>query len=700
MIGSVLAQRYRIDQQLNAAPGSEGLAPQGQLWRGADQLASDAPVALRHLQDPASQERIRALWPAMQAVLHPQIPRFGGLLEEEGALWLVREWQQGTPFDQIRQQRAERQLVFGAGEVLLLLRQLLPALAVLHANGLVHGDVNPSNLLRRDQDGLPVLLDFGLLQREGAASIAGATAGYAPQAQGRGEAAAAWMDLHGLGVTALVLLSGRRPEQLLDPRGATWEIPEGLALDEAYRGVLRRLLSEASGERFERATDALTALRAVVMPESTAPVARTERTVVLAPADPVPPDPAVSDPAPAAPASVPQETGSSPDLPQWSRGDSGAQEEVAQGTAGRRPRAREQDRLQASEGRLWPVVAALVASALVGTAIGWFLLTRGSTPGAAPSTGRDLVGRSPATSLPPAEVDQRQQLLSRLRALQVDRGWFLSLVDSSLLARYPERNGRLPGDGLEDAPLRRVWNELAEEWLARVEQLPPALRVRLGRLTDADWRQQRDLLTQQGVDPRVVEQLVTASAQSLLPGVAMGAKPPEPYRQLWFAAAMRSLDDVRIESITARAREQTVLSSRVQAGSARLITIKVPQGRRLVLGINGTPLMQMTVYGAHGGVVAERGPLRVVTLPVDAGSPVQVLVTNEGVSSGVLTLSCRADRPAPQPLPAVDPNPLPDPATGMRGPVETAPPPPGPRPAGAPEPEPVEGAGPGAPPNP
>ncbi|MEB3158961.1 MAG: serine/threonine protein kinase, partial [Synechococcus sp.] len=264
---------------------------------------------------------------------------------------------------------------------------------------------------------------------------------------------------------------------------------------------------------------------------------------------------------------------------------------------------------------------------------------------------------------------------------QVDRSWFLSLVDASLLARYPERNGRLPGDGLEDAPLRRVWNELAEEWLARVEQLPPALRGRLGRLNEADWRKQRDLLTQQGVDARVVEQLVTASAQPLLPGVAMGAKPPEPYRQLWFAAAMRSLDDVRIETLVAKP-QQTVLSSRVQAGGARLITIKVPQGRRLVLGINGTPLMQMTVFGAKGEVVAERGPLRVVSLPADAGTPVQVLVTNEGVSSGVLTLSCRADRPVPRQLPPVEPNPLPDPATGAREPVQDQP---DPRPSGVPD---------------
>ena len=110
-----------------------------------------------------------------------------------------------------------------------------------------------------------------------------------------------------------------------------------------------------------------------------------------------------------------------------------------------------------------------------------------------------------------------------------------------------------------------------------------------------------------------------------------------------------------------------MLSSRVRAGGARLISIRVPRGRRLVLGINGTPLMQMTVYGAQGNVVAERGPLRVVTLPDDAGTPVQVLVTNEGVSSGVLTLSCRADRPVPRSLPDVDVNPIPDSATGAAG---------------------------------
>jgi serine/threonine-protein kinase len=322
------------------------------------------------------------------------------------------------------------------------------------------------------------------------------------------------------------------------------------------------------------------------------------------------------------------------------------------------------------------VVAALALSALVGSAIGWFLLSRHDSPGKAPSTATDLVGQPQTASLPPAEVDERQQLLSRLRALQVDRTWFLKLVNTAVLDRFPERGGRLPSDDLEDAPLRRVWNDLAEDWLARIEQLPPTLRSRLGSLKQADWSEQRAALVKQGVTPRAVEQLVSAGARDLLPGDARGRQPREPYRQLWYAAAIESLRDVQIEQVKARPRIATNLSLRIPAGGARLISVVVPAGAGLVLGINGTPLMEMTVFGADGEVRAERGPLRVSTLPPDLGSPVQVLITNDGVSSGSMTLSCRADQPRSRqqkpvlerrrrvPLPEVEAEPIPDPATG------------------------------------
>ena len=517
-------------------------------------MACDMPVAIRQLETPLAQQRLQRLWPQLQSLLHPQLPRCGELLELNGALWLVRDWQDGVTYDVLQRQRR-----FGAGEVLLFMRQVLPVLEVIHNCGLVHGDVNPRHLLRRRCDGLLVLLDGGRVQREAA------TSKEVPSS-----------DLHDLGVTALGLLCGTTGED------GGW--PGGLELEVGFRQVLERLLYKASERRFSQASEVLKALESVALRES-----------------------------------LPEPT----EPPRTSRA-----------------MARE----QGAEGRLWPVVIVLALSALVGSAIGWFLLPRTSTADRVPRTIRDRASQQPAVHLRPAELDQRQQLFSRLRALQVDRSWFLELVDASLLIRSPERAGSLPSESLEDALLRRVWTELAEEWLARIEQLLPPIRARLGRLRDGDWEQPRQELQQQGVHPSVVEHLVSAAAEDLLPGTKQGRKPAEPFRQLWIAAALQSLDDVEIVRLMARPMEPTNTSLQIPAGGARLVQVQVPAGDALVLGVNGTPLMQMMVFGANGQMEQERGPLRVARIAAEAGSPLQVLITNEGVSPALFTLSCRADR--------------------------------------------------------
>jgi serine/threonine protein kinase, bacterial len=627
--GDRIGERYRLEREL--ACGS-----QGQLWRASDGLAADAPVVLRRIgpEQVDLQERFRSLWPRLQGVLHPQVPRFGELFNDpEGALWLVREWQEGRSYAELLQGRRERQLVFGAGELLLLLRQLLPVLAALHSQQLLHGDISPANLLRRERDGLPVLLDFGLVrgtaQAPEAAELFGLTPGYGPPELGRGEQAAPWMDLYSLGVVSLVLLSGEEPAQLLDPASLAWRWPAALDGEPGLRQVLERLLSSEAEQRFPSAAAALEALQQLSMPDSTGPVPRADRTVVLVPP---PALPSLTPPAAAATA-APQPI----------------------------PRSRQLLKDEEQEGRLWPVVLALVASAVLGTGVGWLLLSRGKLANPSSSPALEL-----PSSLPPAEVDQRQQLLNRLRALQIDRGWFLRLVDASLLAQYPERGGRLPSDSLDDAPLRKVWNELAEEWLSRVEQLPLELRSRLGGFTEGEWRERQSSLVAQGLSASVVEQLVSGSAQNLLPGRTRGDIPPEPFRQLWFAAADQALAHVRIEAIQSRPGQTSVASAVVDAGGARLFPIRLSGPSRLVLGVNGSPLMQMTVFSADGQVLEARGPLRVVSLNRVSRSPVQLLVTNEGLAPASLTLSLRPDpllEPPSRELPAPQP-PGAAPATG------------------------------------
>jgi serine/threonine-protein kinase len=88
----------------------------------------------------------------------------------------------------------------------------------------------------------------------------------------------------------------------------------------------------------------------------------------------------------------------------------------------------------------------------------------------------------------------------------------------------------------------------------------------------------------------------------------------------------------------------------VPAGGARLFPIRLPVGSGLVLGVNGSPLMQMSVFGADGAVLEARGPLRVVNLGEVRRSPVQLLVTNEGLAAALITLSLRADPAALRPV--------------------------------------------------
>ena len=664
--GQLIGGRYRLERVLSGAA-----SPQGDLWLARDTLAGDAPAALRCLGPDRDQPRARQLWARLQGVLHPQVPRVGAAISEDDQLWLVREWQAGRTFQQVLEARQERQLVFGAGEVLLLLRQLLPVLVALHSQDLVHGDLTPANVLRRDSDGLPVLLDFGLL-RGPEGGVAGATPGYAPPELLRGEPPQPWMDLHALAVMALVLLSGDGPERLLQPQTMEWRWPSALDGEPALRQQLERLLSRDPAQRLASAAQALSAIQSLPMPDSTGPVPRADRTVVLvptanaSPAEASAPAAAIPSTSAPTPTSAPSSGGAA--APGQTPGNGSPADEradaqpppdkvaeperplrIAPPSPPRRVtspvRARQLEREEQAEGGLWPVLLALVVSAVVGTTIGWWWLGRGGAP--ANPTGDVAPTREAAPSLPPGEVDQREQLMSRLRALQVDRSWFLELVNASLLAQYPERRGRLPTDALEDSPLRKVWSELAEDWLARVEQLPLALRRRLGSFSAADWEQRQQSLAQQGLSSKVLQQLVSGSAQSLLPTRSTGGMPGEPFRQLWYAAAVQILENLSIEPIDARPQVTQLLAADVPANGARLFPIRLPPGHALVLGVNGTPLLQMSVYGADGSSLAPRGPLRVVNLGVQPSSPVQLLITNEGVAPSRISLSLRADPPAP-----------------------------------------------------
>lgn len=112
---------------------------------------------------------------------------------------------------------------FGEGmaiePALTLARALCHTLAYMHGEGFIHRDLKPANILL-DDEGAPVLIDFGLAVREAGvagrdqlseALIAAGSLPYMAPEQLRGEALDARTDLYALGCVIFELLTGRPP---------------------------------------------------------------------------------------------------------------------------------------------------------------------------------------------------------------------------------------------------------------------------------------------------------------------------------------------------------------------------------------------------------------------------------------------------------------------------------------------------------
>ena len=210
--GRLLSGRYR----LSAVIGRGGM---GVVWQARDELLK-RDVAVKELVWPphfteAEQEIAcrRAVREAQMAgrLAHLNVVRIYDILEEDGHPWIIMEL---LPYQSLRDLvRADGPLAPARAARVGL--GVLAALGAAHAEGVLHRDVKPANILV-GPDGRVVLTDFGIARSVDSPTLttAGALVGspsYIAPERARGGQSSPAGDLWGLGASLYAAVEGHPP---------------------------------------------------------------------------------------------------------------------------------------------------------------------------------------------------------------------------------------------------------------------------------------------------------------------------------------------------------------------------------------------------------------------------------------------------------------------------------------------------------
>lgn len=203
---------------------------------------------------------------------HPQIPKFRATFEQGSRLFLVQDFVEGENYRALLDGRLANNRKFSQRDIVKFFEQMLPVLERIHSKGVIHRDISPDNIIYRKSDRRPVLIDFGAVKEIGTTnlqssegSVRGTTVGklgYSPPEQLLSGEVSACSDLYALAVTAVVLMTGRKPEELLNeqtmmPCWHQW-VPD---LHPRFAPILNKMMSYRPENRYQSANEALCDLR-------------------------------------------------------------------------------------------------------------------------------------------------------------------------------------------------------------------------------------------------------------------------------------------------------------------------------------------------------------------------------------------------------------------------------------------------------
>ncbi|MFJ8584700.1 serine/threonine-protein kinase [Streptomyces sp. NPDC093595] len=251
----VVAGRYRLDDPL----GRGGAAD---VYEGLD-LRLRRPVAVKVFRpesDAHTEEQFDRECHLLARLRHPGLVTVYDCGRDDGLPYLVMELIRGTT---LRRRIAAAPPALD--EVCRIGSALASALAHVHAAGVVHRDVKPSNILL-DETGAPHLTDFGISQladttAPAAPAAAGAligTAAYMAPEQVEGRAAGPAADIYSLGLVLLECVKGELEYDGTPLEAAIARLHRSPAIPQELPHGIAELLEAMTAADENRRPDALT----------------------------------------------------------------------------------------------------------------------------------------------------------------------------------------------------------------------------------------------------------------------------------------------------------------------------------------------------------------------------------------------------------------------------------------------------------
>jgi predicted Ser/Thr protein kinase len=204
-----LAGRYSLEREI-------GRGGMGIVYL-AREVRLDRPVALKLLPpayaaQPALRERFLREARTAARLSHPHIVPIHAVDEVDPFVFIVMAYVEGETLEQ----RIRARGPLPASAAARIVREVAWALGYAHAQGVVHRDIKPGNILLEAGSGRALVSDFGIAYvsgtpvPKGTAEVMG-TAEYMSPEQASGGAVDGRSDLYALGAVGYYMLSGRLP---------------------------------------------------------------------------------------------------------------------------------------------------------------------------------------------------------------------------------------------------------------------------------------------------------------------------------------------------------------------------------------------------------------------------------------------------------------------------------------------------------